>query len=263
MGLETAMKCSTRRGLVRSLWVSAFVLGSCLRADPPVGEPSDYTIILPKEVSLEKVQIYYVLARHAGGFFWGPVSELKSAKDHGFVFPTKVGDWLEAGLYYPGYQFATIDEPSVTTSEHRVAVAFQSLPVVVLKGKCPLYHSAPEYAHLKFSVRISYHGSGLTHLKTYGGYGLFIADVPISADGTFTAKIPNFYHDPLSSQDELRGLEFRVSSTSPAGWLGFVSYDIAPEGPGDFKIEPTYRGRKEFVIPKVAPLDHLNSNPQK
>ena len=61
-----------------------------------------------------------------------------------------------------------------------------------------------------------------------------VAEAPIAADGTFTVKVPDFYHDPLSSEDKGRGLDFRVSSTTSSPQVGFVSYGIALDAIGDF-----------------------------
>lgn len=267
------------------------VLAACTALGWPVRavteDASTYTLAVPKEVPLAKVQLFHVVKRPVGPYFWPDYSKIKSEKEHAIIFPLKPGDAFEAVLYYPGYQFATVFDPAVAAGEHRVEIAFQPLATVVLKGKCPMFPDK-DIAPLKYVVQISYTGDGgITHLEMRWRHSLTfpIVEVPLSADGTFTATIPDFFRDPLSSKDNSRHLDFLVHSTSAGHviWtkkevanrralglpdssmvqdIGYVSYGLAPRGGDEFKIAPVYRKRVEFVEHSGPPIDGLLNPPE-
>ena len=243
-------------------------------------DDASYTVAVPMEMPLAKVQMFHTVKRPVGRYIWPDYSKIKSEQEHAVVFPLKAGDSFEAVFYTPGYQFTTVYDAAVVAGQHRVELAFQPLATVLLKGKCPM-RTDKDFARLKYVVQISYVGGvGITHLEKYGGHFLPfpIAEFPLAADGTFTAKIPDFSHDPLSAKDNFRHLDFSVHSTSAGQvtWTkkqiadnralglpdssmlqncGFVSYGLAPNGSDDFKIAPIYPERVEFVEHNGPPLD--------
>ena len=269
--------------LLRTRW-ALLILAACTALGWPLQavaeDAASYTLVVPKEVPLAKVQMFHAVKRPVGHYPWPDLSRIKSEHEHAFVFPLQTGDSFEAVFYCPGYQFAKVYDPAVAAGDHRVELAFQPLATVVLKGKC-LMRTDKDFARLKYVVEISYSGAvGITHLEVPWGHFLAfrIAEVPLSADGTFTAKIPDFSQDPLSAKDDFRHLDFGVHSTSTAHvtWtkkqiadrralglpdssmikdLGIVSYGLAPKGSDDFKIAPVYPERVEFVEHNGPPLD--------
>jgi len=226
----------TRLQLPRLTWISAIFIAANLHAGTTTHTQPHYIITLPKELRLGEAQICCVLIRKHYSISF-TTSDLRKEKEHGFVIPSKPGESLEAVLYYPGYQFASIYVPSIPRSETRVETSLKKSSSITLKGKCPL---PPNHAKTKYSVVIGYEGK-VRHLKSPVYLSFSIGRYAVADNGTFSASIPDFYADPLSAEDKVRSLNFGLEGTQ------YASCSLLPERAENFKIKPAYPGRTRFV----------------
>jgi hypothetical protein len=241
----------------------------CGIVDDTLKPGETYLVTVQDEVPIDKVEIFYYL----GGPFGGFQSQLRHSaiKDgfvipaqgaslvavkfapprdasHSLLIPTKGAKEMAAAVYCPGYQFARIDVPALAAAKHEMSLVQKRLPMIKLAGRIESYKPAPNTDPVVKIQLLSTSAFSVSPAIDGMVPQFEVATVPLSPDGTFSAEVPDFAHDPFvwregRSNDALSFIVLDQKTKNPVLEL---SQSPSKEGMSELKIQPSYDGVLTF-----------------
>lgn len=196
--------------------------------------------VQPQDLPMERVEIHWFLTGPFGG---GGQGELQHSRgSHDFFIPEGKAKTLKAIVYCPGYDFATISEPSVVSSTHKASVTMKPLSMIHLSGQILAYKPVADKDPV---VCIDYLAPWGMKFFGYadGAVPEFkVAVVPLLPDGSFSAEIPDFSRVPFDARSgpEAPDLQIFVRSKKSGNIMLWLSPNTDATPGSELKIKGSY-----------------------
>jgi hypothetical protein len=221
---------------------------------PNTQSDQTFEITIPPNVKSEQVQIQYLLVGGFGGY--GSFVKPEVGK-RSYSIPTTVesksATGLKAIIYSLGCKFVTVDVPTLAGSSRKADFICKRLPTTALSGRIqqPEALRGHEY-ELVVNLTAPW---GMKFFGIEDGIvpSFHITTVTPSADGSFHARLPNFFHDATSSDAKLPSTFRLVAREKQTGNnLGkLLPADAKSNQSGGLRLRARYSGEVAFSIQRL------------
>ena len=233
---------------------------SVFAAAEPALEDRPYSVYIPGEVPLEKLDLTYFMGgrgsitaqKNLDGTItlprpgWGgPSTKLEQVDGWNVIhISTGTAKALRGFAYCPGFRTAVFREPALPTSNAKTVLTMEALPLLPLSGRIDSGHPPSEPDCFVEIILFTY----LLDSDEASGPVPWIpvATVPLAPDGSFSTGIHDFLADPVFLADDPEPImTVRVRSAKTDKILLWLATD--PKGHfGNFPAQHAYPGVVTF-----------------